>query len=186
MASRRRSVGKLVSKRKARKALRPGERLCEAAIKGRRPRLQTASIGGAREERAATGQNPDQTAILRDLATCSLIGSTASAIVFWVSAPMSLVWLVIVSTCLRANWVWSAITSDSDLAANTDFRKSKFASALTRNASKVLALTANAPSLAAAKQTSNALVASSAAVLALAKAARDSTTLFSSALRKLC
>ena len=42
------------------------------------------------------------------------------------------------------------------------------------------------PALAAAKLTSKALAASSAAVLALAKAARGSITLFSSALRKLC
>jgi len=108
------------------------------------------------------GQSPDQTAILKDLATCSLIGSTASAIAFWVKAPMSLLWLVIVSTCLRAKSVCSAMTSVSDLAANTDFRKSKFASALARSASNALALMASAPSLAAAKLTSNAHAASSA------------------------
>jgi hypothetical protein len=51
-------------------------------IKGRRPQLRTASFDGAREERAARAANPDQTAILKDFATCSLIGSTASAIAF--------------------------------------------------------------------------------------------------------
>jgi hypothetical protein len=61
--------------------------------------------GAGRERVVKRFRNEDQTASLNDRAACSLIGSTASAIAFCAIALKSLVWLVMVSACLRANSV---------------------------------------------------------------------------------
>src|SRR5260370_31511741 len=87
----------------------------------RRPQARTALIGGAKEARAAKRRNRNQTAILNDLATCSLIGSAASVIVFCARAPMSLACAVTAWTCLRANSLCKAIRSDSDFTAKDAF-----------------------------------------------------------------
>ena len=72
--------------------------------------------GVRKHRRKGRGANEGvQTAILKDLATCSFTGSIVSIIVFCARAPRSLTCTDTASTCLRANSACSATRSDRRL-----------------------------------------------------------------------